>query len=143
MTRFILVICQNSNIRRFCVDNLVTRGYIAVGVASADEGKEVLHHLVPEFIILCAEPKLAEVDINKVRNFHVRLTAVPILLVSMEHPNRAWLQEWNVAAQFPYPIDARRLVDLLMPWLQSKNEEKDSMNASSGSNQNGQIKRAT
>jgi DNA-binding NtrC family response regulator len=118
MTRFILVICQNSNIRRFCVDNLVTRGYIAVGVASADEGKEVLQHLVPEFVILCCEPKLSETEISRLRNYHPRLADIPVLMVSMEHPTREWLSRWKVAAQFPYPIDARRLVNLLSPWLQ-------------------------
>ena len=117
MTGFILVICQNSNIRRFCVDNLVMRGFIAVGMASAEEGQEILQNLVPEFVILCCEPKPSEKEIKKIRDADKRLSNVPILLVSMEHPTHNWLSGWGVAAQFPYPIDARRLIGLLTPWL--------------------------
>lgn len=127
MQGFVLVVCRNSNIRRFCVDNLVTRGYIAVGVASADEGREILSRRTPEFVMLCCEPRLAESEIEKIRNIQLRLKDVAVVMVSMERPDRNWLHKWKVAAQFPYPIDARRLIDLLLPWLEPRQVEQSIM----------------
>jgi DNA-binding NtrC family response regulator len=124
MSGLILIVCRNSNIRRFCVDNLVTRGYLAVGVASVDEGKEILKRHFPNFVMLCCEPRLAEDEIQKIRHDHARLIDVPLVMVSMERPDRVWMNKWNVAAQFPYPIDARRLIDLLMPWLDPNHREQ-------------------
>src|SRR5690606_15157441 len=124
MSGLILIVCRNSNIRRFCVDNLVTRGYLAVGVESVDEGKEIIKRHVPNYVMLCCVPRLAEDEIQKIRHEHARLSDVPLVMVSMESPDRVWMNKWNVAAQFPYPIDARRLIDLLMPWLDTNHREQ-------------------
>jgi hypothetical protein len=64
---FVLVISRDANCRRLYVDNLVRRGYIVVGVASADEAEKLLANVTPNLVLVCCSPTRYEQDIEKLR----------------------------------------------------------------------------
>jgi hypothetical protein len=114
---FILIIAQDVNVRRFCVDNLVIRGHLAIGMARiVDECQELLASQVPEFLLMCGEPEQLERDLKGFRSLH-QLSFVPIVVISRDRPSAEWMRQWHIAAQIPSFPDARHLVDLLRPWL--------------------------
>jgi hypothetical protein len=58
---FILILAQNPNIRRFCVDNLVIRGYPAIGLSSVvAESDALLEGWVPDCVLMYGEPEQLE-----------------------------------------------------------------------------------
>jgi hypothetical protein len=114
---FILVIAQDTNVRRFCVDNLVIRGYLAIGMARiVDECQELLATQAPEFLLMCGEPEQLERDLTGFRSLH-QLSFVPIVVISRDRPSPDWIAKWHISAHIRSFPDARRLVDLLKPWL--------------------------
>ncbi len=114
---FILVIAQDANVRRFCVDNLVIRGHLAIGMARiVDECQELLATQVPESMLMCGEPEQLELDLKLFRSFH-QLSFVPIVVISRDRPSAEWMSRWHISAHIPSFPDARVLVDLLRPWL--------------------------
>ena len=114
---FILVIAQDANVRRFCVDNLVIRGYLAIGMARVvDECQELLASQVPESMLMCGEPERLEQDLKLFRSLH-HLSFLPIVVISRERPSAEWMTRWHITAHIPSFPDARDLVDRLRPWL--------------------------
>jgi DNA-binding NtrC family response regulator len=112
---FVLVISRDANCRRLYVDNLVRRGYIVVGVASADEAEKLLANVTPNLVLVCCSPTRYEQDIEKLRTKH-QLT-LPILLMVRDKPDPVWVAKWNVIVRPDYPIDLQQLAELLQPWL--------------------------
>jgi len=112
---FVLVISRDANCRRLYVDNLVRRGYIVVGVASADEAEKLLANVTPNLVLVCCIPTRYEQDIEKLRTKY-QLT-LPILLMVRDKPDPVWVAKWNVIVRPDYPIDLRQLAELLQPWL--------------------------
>jgi hypothetical protein len=114
---FILVIAQDTNVRRFCVDNLVIRGHLAIGMARIiDECQELLATQSPEFLLMCGEPEQLEPDLKLFRSVH-QLSFVSIVIISRDRPSAEWMTQWHITAHIPSVPDARHLVDLLRPWL--------------------------
>ena len=111
----VLVISRDANCRKLYVDNLVRRGYIVVGVASADEAEKLLANVTPNLILVCCMPIHYEQDIEKLR-LKYELTC-PILLMVRDKPDPVWTAKWAVTVRPDYPIDLRQLAELLQPWL--------------------------
>jgi DNA-binding NtrC family response regulator len=116
---FVLVVSQKANFRRLCVDNLVIRGHLAVGIASAEEGKKLLQQQSPDLVLLCSDQEHSEVDLYRLRA-SAALANVPVVLVSTEKPDPTWVKRWHISSYIPYPLDARTLVDILQPWLHAE-----------------------
>ena len=112
---FVLVISRDANCRKLYVDNLVRRGYIMVGVASADEAEKLLANVTPNLVLVCCMPTHYEQDIEKLRAKY-ELTS-PILLMVRDKPDPVWIAKWDVTVRPDYPIDLRQLAELLQPWL--------------------------
>src|SRR5688572_15801831 len=104
---YILVISKNMSFRKVCMDNLVDRGHVAVGVASFTEGERMLHKALPDVVILCPHTEPIEPEISKIRA-NYRLKTTPILLVSPERPTREWMSkvETQTMSKGIYPIDS-------------------------------------
>ncbi len=113
---FVLVVSRNVNCRRLYVDNLVRRGYIAVGVASASEAGNLLSNATPKLVVVCCMPTAYEPDIEGFRTLY-GLTETPVVLMSQDKPDPVWVARWNVAVCPADRIDSRQLVEMLRPWL--------------------------
>ena len=121
---FILVFANDSSCRRLFVDNLVMRGYVTVGSASVSEAHTLLQRQLPELIIVCCVRAGQEETIVELRNLPA-LNNTPILIVSSDAPDREWMKAWHVASALPYPMDLRKLVQYLKPWLGETPERKE------------------
>ena len=118
---YILVCARDSNSRRLYVDNLVLRGYIAVGTASVAEAHRLLQRELPRMVIICCVLDNHEEVVKDWRSLQ-ELDTTPIVLVSPEIPDQAWMNLWGIVSYLPYPTDLRKLVQMLQPWLDSTNE---------------------
>jgi len=116
---FILVVSRNASCRRLYVDNLVRRGYVAVGVASALETENLLNSVMPDLVLICCMPTAYEPDVERFRRA-LGLVKTPIVLMSQDTPDPAWLAEWNVSLCATDLVDLRQLVEILRPWLPVK-----------------------
>ncbi|MEP7285239.1 MAG: hypothetical protein ABI947_05670 [Chloroflexota bacterium] len=117
MRGFILVISRNSNLRRFCVDNLVIRGYVAVGVASIEnECQVLLHNEEPQLILMCGELVQLEPELTTLHNQY-KLEAIPVGIITVQKPEREWVNHWNIAGYIAYRIDTQRLMAMVHAWL--------------------------
>ena len=116
---FILILAQNPNIRRFCVDNLVIRGYPAIGLSSVvAESDALLEGWVPDCVLMYGEPEQLEPGLGYFRS-HEPLSAVPIVIISRDKPDPDWMALWKVSAHISSFPDIKYLVDRLKPWLGS------------------------
>lgn len=113
---FVLVISRDTNCRKLYVDNLVRRGYIVIGVASADEAEHLFSRVTPDLVLVCCMPTGYEQDIEKLRTTY-QLTATPILLMNRDKPDPVWAARWNVTVRTDDRGDLRQLADVLQPWL--------------------------
>jgi DNA-binding response OmpR family regulator len=120
---YILVFANDSSCRRLFVDNLVMRGYVAVGSASVNEAHTLLQQQPPELIIVCCLYAGQEETIIELRNIPA-LDNTPILIASPDPQDREWVKALHVAATLPYPMDLRKLVQYLRPWLDKFPERK-------------------
>ena len=117
----VLVLCRNSNIRKFYVDNLTVRGYAAIGMMSMSESeadlltKYVSKQGTPDLVLMWGELARLQPDIEKIRQLYV--SSLPIIIVSPEKPDRAWMVKWNIAAHRSGLSDSRKLMNFLHPWL--------------------------
>jgi chemotaxis response regulator CheB len=111
---YVLVVSKNSQFRKLCIDSLVTRGHMAVGVANFSEGERLLQKAQPDVIIMCPSD-CHDADVQKIRS-HYQLRLTPIMMISSDRPDRDWAKNWKVNA-IPYPVDGRRLIDALAPLL--------------------------
>lgn len=120
---YVLVCSNEASNRRLYVDNLVLRGYLTVGTASAAEAQNLVLRSMPRLIVLCSvtpydQQAEAQEEVELIRLRANRgLDSVPIVLVSPTCPDARWMSKWGIAAHIPYPLDCRRLVNLLSPWI--------------------------
>jgi CheY-like chemotaxis protein len=120
---YVLVCSNEASNRRLYVDNLVLRGYLTVGTSSAAEAQNLVQRSTPRLIVLCsvtpydlqAEAQ-EEVELRCLRSIR-SLDQVPIILISPTCPDARWIDRWGIARHLPYPLDCRRLVNLLSPWI--------------------------
>ncbi len=115
MMSFVLVISRDANCRKLYVDNLVRRGYIVVGVASADEAEKLLANVTPDLVLVCCMPIHYEQDAEKLR-LKYQVTS-PILLLARDKPDPVWAAKWNVTVRPDYATNLRQLAELLQLWL--------------------------
>jgi len=113
---FILVVSRNVSCRRLYVDNLVRRGYVAVGVASAIEAENLFNNAMPYLVLICCMPTAYEPDVEGFRKT-LGLVTTPVVLMSQDTPDPVWLARWNVSMCTVTPTDLRQLVEILRPWL--------------------------
>ena len=125
---FILVFANDSSCRRLYVDNLVMRGYVTVGAASTNEARTLLQHELPDLILVCCVRAGQEETIVELRNLPA-LDSIPIVMVTSEPPDREWMKAWHVASSLPYPMDLRKIVQFLSPWLKALPEKKVGFNS--------------
>lgn len=118
---FVLVISRDTNFRKFCVDNLVVRGYLAVGLTSAIEGQKLLENSTPQLVILYCVAERFKHEVYQLRNTY-GISTTPIILIDANSVDPKWLAKWNIASQLDYPVDARKLVNLLHPWLEPQQQ---------------------
>ena len=112
----ILIVCQNLNIQKFYVTNLVVRGYQAIGVSQlVDQGQAFWDHTQAELAVMWGELPQLEMEVRVLREHSV--DHIPVVLVSREKPTSDWLTTWKIAAHTPYLSDSRQLMDFLQPWL--------------------------
>jgi hypothetical protein len=100
---YVLIISKNSGFRKQCVDHLVNRGHMAVGVASFVEGERMLQKAQPDAIVICPTDASPDGEISNIRN-HYRLRSTPILLVGADQER---LPAHKANAPAVYPIDSR------------------------------------
>jgi hypothetical protein len=98
-----MIISKNSGFRKQCIDHLVKRGHVAIGVASFDDGERMLQKAQPDAIVICLPGTLPDGEISTIRNQY-RLRCTPILLVGAD---REKLLAPKVNAHAVYPIDSR------------------------------------
>ena len=113
---FVLLVSRDADCRRFYVDNLIRRGYIVVGVASAGEAERLLNNVTPDLVLVCCTPTTYPRDIEALRTTY-RLTATPIVLVNRDSPDPAWAARWSVTVHPDDPVDPRQMADRLGQWL--------------------------
>jgi hypothetical protein len=106
---YVLIISKNNSFRKQCIDHLVNRGHIAVGVASFVEGERMLQKAQPDAIVVCPTDAPPEGEISSIRN-HYRLRTTPILLVGAD---RERLPPKKVNSHGVYPIDSQYFFNAL------------------------------
>lgn len=99
---YVMIISKNSGFRKQCIDQLVNRGHVAVGVPSFVEGERMLQKAQPDAIVLCPTGTSPDGEISTIRN-HYRLRSTPILLVGAE---REKLPPQKVTGHAVYPVDS-------------------------------------
>ena len=112
----ILIVCQNPNIQKFYVTNLVVRGYQAIGVAQVvDQEQAFWDRNTVKLAVIWGELPQLEAQVRVLREHDV--DHMPIVLISGDKPTSAWLTAWHIAAHTSYLSDSRHLIDFLQPWL--------------------------
>ncbi|MCL5996128.1 MAG: hypothetical protein M1546_08735 [Chloroflexi bacterium] len=48
------------------------------------------------------------------------LDSVPLIMVCPDTPDHEPMETWGINAYLPYPLDLRKLVPILQPWLNGK-----------------------
>lgn len=112
---YILVVSNDISCRRLYVDNLVRRGYLAVGVSSAIEAENLLKMGWPELVLACCMPATYEKDIERLRRIYD--TNRPLVLITEEKPDPGWAATRNVIVYSSAMLDPRHLVETLRPWI--------------------------
>src|SRR5579864_5532536 len=114
-----LVVCSNTNIRKFYVSNLMMRGHFALGVSNlADQVEAFWQQEVPELVVTWGVLAQMEEDISLL---HQHYNAdIPVVVVDHEKPSSAWMALWGITAYTAHLWDSRQLVSFLQPWLSSE-----------------------
>jgi hypothetical protein len=47
--------------------------------------------------------------------------AYPVVLISQDKPDPAWVRRWHADVCLADPMDLRRMIDILQPWLPAHN----------------------
>lgn len=101
---YVIVISRQENVTRLYVDNLVVRGYLAVGVNSLTQAERLIEHHAPALVLLCQVPAVDESGYNEIMA-HPALADVPVLLLSTERAAPRWLDRSRTAYDtHPLPI---------------------------------------
>src|SRR5512140_869995 len=94
---YVLVCSNEASNRRLYVDNLVLRGYLSVGTASAAEAQNLVQRSTPRLIVLCSvtpydQQAEAQEEMELIRlRANRSIDPVPIVLVSPTCPDAHWM----------------------------------------------------
>ena len=113
-----LVVCGNTNIRKFYIANLNMRGHRAIGAANlADQAEEFWPTNAPELVVILGSEAQMEDDLGLLHKHYK--SAIPIVVVDNDAPSLEWMRVWGIAAYTDDLLDSRRLVGFLSRWLSS------------------------
>lgn len=112
---YVLVISRELNFRRLIVSNLVIRGYLAVGVSSVQEAERLVENVIPKLVIISHLNWVPDKEIQALREVD-GLSAVPLLLISAEHPDEEMTEKWDIDSHL-LPHDVDQIVSRLSSWL--------------------------
>jgi DNA-binding NtrC family response regulator len=119
---YVLVISRDRNYRRLYVDNLVIRGYPAVGIANVEEGTRLLRNQPPFLIVVCQASEMEEDGISLIRDIP-QLASTPIVLSNTHPPDYEWMAKWGIEDFILFgEEDVQHLVKRLAPWLPSSDQ---------------------
>jgi CheY-like chemotaxis protein len=119
-----LVVSSNASCRKLYVENLVRRGYPAVSVASALEAEGLLASTTPHLVLVCCMPVGYEYEIEQLRTLYH--PAGTLVFMGRDKPDPAWAARWHVNVCPSDPMDVRRLVETLRPWLPATDSQSQS-----------------
>jgi len=121
---YVLVFSSDANCRRFCVDNLVIRGYLAAGLASPKEAALLLQNTQPGLIVVCTSSDEARDHqmIRDIRNVQ-RFTSVPLLLMGPHIPDPDLMDELGIDAYIPEGRNVSGFIGVVERLLKSKQEQ--------------------
>jgi DNA-binding response OmpR family regulator len=115
---YVLVISRDRNLRRLHVDNLIVRGFLAVGVASVEGGRRLLQSHSPSLVVVCQMPEIEEDVIDHIQSIP-ELASTPVVLSNGDPPDSEWMAERGIDAFIPFGEDMRHFIERLSPWLPS------------------------
>jgi hypothetical protein len=106
---YVLVISNHVNVQRLYVDNLIIRGYLAVGATSPAKIERLIARHPPALVLLCQVPAADEAGYNEIAT-HPALKDVPLLLLSVEHNAPGWMDNSRTVYDV-HPLPISRLTD--------------------------------
>lgn len=115
---YVLVVSRDPSCKRLYVDNLVRRGYLAVGVTSADEAAELLHAGQPDLVLICCTQEGYQRDVDQLRSSY-GLTGT-LVLITQDKPDPVWAAARAVSVCLTDVLDPRQLIKTLQPWLSDR-----------------------
>lgn len=117
---YILIIDDDTNSKKLLSANLEKRGHYTMAVSRL--ANAVLEEMEenPDLILVSVNLpyRQGEADIERLRSLP-GMALTPILVLSADRPDRAWMARWGVESYLLKPFDIRRLLDWLQPWLQA------------------------
>jgi len=112
----ILIICSNTNIRKFYITNLIIRGHLALGASTlAHQDVEFWPRETPGLVVIWGSESQMEEDIGLL-HLHYDVP-IPIVVIDNDAPSPEWMRVWGVAAYTDDLCDSRYLVEFLSQWL--------------------------
>ena len=116
-----LVICSNTNIRKFYVANLVMRGHFALGAPNlANQDADFWPREAPELVVIWGSESQMEDDIGLLQ-LHYSVP-IPIVVIDNDAPSQEWMRVWGIVAYTDNLWDSQHLVGFLSQWLSSAAE---------------------
>jgi hypothetical protein len=106
---YVLVISRQANVTRLYVDNLVIRGYLAIGANNLAKAERLIKHHPPGLVLLCQVPNVDEADYTEITS-HPALSNVPVLLLSVDRVAPPWLNGPRTAYDV-HPLPISRLTE--------------------------------
>ncbi len=106
---YVLVISNHVNVQRLYVDNLIIRGYLAVGATSPAKIERLISRHPPALLLLCQVPSADESDYNAIMA-HPALSDVPVLLLSVDDNAPRWMDDSRTVYNV-HPLPISRLTD--------------------------------
>jgi DNA-binding response OmpR family regulator len=113
---YVLVISQETHYRNALVAALISRGYLAAGVCSPQEGLRLIRNTPPNVILVCDAAILPKWQVETLRSFDA-LADKPILLICREKPESLWMDRWGVEMCMSPLAGAPAIVDEMSEWL--------------------------
>jgi PleD family two-component response regulator len=113
---YVLVVSQKIHCRNAVVEALVSRGYLAAGVSSPQEGVRLIRRLPPDVIIVWETTALRKRHVQTLRSFEA-LDDKPILLIGGEEPDDPWMDRWGVEQHISPLAREQTIVDEMSGWL--------------------------
>ena len=115
---YILIIDDDPNSERLLCMNLEKRGHRTVAVPTITDALLEGEHENPDLILVGVNlpHRRGAADLERLRSLP-GMALTPILVLSADPPDRAWMARWGVESYLLKPFGIRQLLDWLRPWL--------------------------